>query len=236
MKEQYERPDDGFLSQAAVLERGWTKTMVVQLLGDPDKTAENSYYKKHPVKLFAKTRVENAEATDLYKSMRKKKDRRAEALRASINLRRKETLAEMQSRIDAENVHPLPVAELLKKAVKSYNKRKNDRACNSNYYYGYDAVRVEPGDIGLLYGRVRKNDNAGAQRSEFLRRIVVNYIRHSMSQYEANMDSPYRRIGAPQAREMAQRAIYGKIGEIYPYLSEECVRQMEYRGIDSGHE
>ena len=53
-----------YLSMKGIIERGWTRTMIDSLLGQPDEEWANPYYRSAPpCRMFLQARVEAAEAT-----------------------------------------------------------------------------------------------------------------------------------------------------------------------------
>jgi hypothetical protein len=53
-----------YLSVQGILERGWTRTMVDDLLGEPDEYWDNPYYRSAaPCRMYLRTRLEATEAT-----------------------------------------------------------------------------------------------------------------------------------------------------------------------------
>ena len=73
---------NGF-SQSALIRSGWTQTMIVQLLGEPDRTVENPYYVTGlPMRLYDADRVRAVEATEAFRvlqSVLRRKDRKPAA-------------------------------------------------------------------------------------------------------------------------------------------------------------
>lgn len=72
-----------FLSAASVLDRGWTKTQIDRLLGEPDKTAENPHYKCAPnMRLYSLTRVKKIESKADFQEQKAKTEKRRDAAAA----------------------------------------------------------------------------------------------------------------------------------------------------------
>jgi hypothetical protein len=61
----------------------------------------------------------------------------------------------------------------------------------------------------------------------FLERITVNYLRHVLSSYEGEIERVYGKVGMRQANKEISRKIYAAISEAYPWLKDECGRQLE---------
>ena len=55
-----------FLVQRQLVERGWSKRGIIEVLGEPDRVERNPYYKTgpHPMKLYLLSRVESLETNN----------------------------------------------------------------------------------------------------------------------------------------------------------------------------
>jgi hypothetical protein len=70
----------GFVGSGTHFERGWTKAMVKQLLGEPDKLVPNARYSSAPpVRLFRIERMFQVEATPEFTAAIEKASRRIES-------------------------------------------------------------------------------------------------------------------------------------------------------------
>lgn len=70
----------GGFSQSALIRAGWTPTIIVQLLGAPDREVENPHYTHGaPMRLYDADRVRAAEQTEVFRvlqSVLRRKDRK----------------------------------------------------------------------------------------------------------------------------------------------------------------
>jgi hypothetical protein len=62
--------------------------------------------------------------------------------------------------------------------------------------------------------------------AKFLDRITVNFIRHNLTEYDEVLEQVAGRVGVNDAVKEIQRKIYQAIAMRYPFLEEECRRQM----------
>jgi hypothetical protein len=70
----------------------------------------------------------------------------------------------------------------------------------------------------------------GAQQNpKTLIRWVVNYIRHELSDYDAQLELLPSTIAANQARASIRHRLYQNIAKTYPPLAGECARQLSER-------
>ena len=191
------------VTQSRITARGWSKTMVAKLLGEPDKLAPNPMYKcAAPMKLYNLERVKKVELSEEFKAAKARAEKRRAAINPSIDKRRNELL----DKVRAEKV-VLPTmrkSKLLRLAINSYNERDKN---------GWSVAST--GD-----------DPA------FLKRIMVNYLRHERTSYDHDLWATGGEIGVWEARTLIRAKVYKAIADAYPYLVEECERQAERRQCD----
>ena len=64
----------------------------------------------------------------------------------------------------------------------------------------------------------------------FLERLMVNYIRHALTTYDAKLDAVSRaRDGGLEAAQLVKARVFQRITEVYPELAEEAARQQRRR-------
>ena len=62
--------------------------------------------------------------------------------------------------------------------------------------------------------------------SVFLNRVIVNYLRHNLSNYDSKLDDIFGKVGKSEAYRIINTKIYAKIAEVYPVLKDECDNQL----------
>ena len=62
---------------------------------------------------------------------------------------------------------------------------------------------------------------------DFLDRISVNYLRHSLTAYEQQLSRFFGRVGQAEAYQEIKQKVLNAIGEAYPWLAAECQRQKQ---------
>ena len=65
----------------------------------------------------------------------------------------------------------------------------------------------------------------------FLERITVNYIRHSLTDYDRSLAELAGKTGIVSGVAAIREKVYGAIAAAYPDLSDECDRQMRAREV-----
>jgi hypothetical protein len=107
-------------------------------------------------------------------------------------------------------VEVVPSERLFKEAIIAYNDRRRARE--------------------MLYGEAR-NGGPAFEGSDplFLQRIAVNYVRHSLTRYDAALEGTARRVGRGDAIAEIRRKVYAAIKLAYPYLAAEVDQQTAVR-------
>ena len=191
------------VTQSRITQRGWSKTMVANLLGEPDKLAPNPMYKSAaPMRLYDLARVKKIELSSSFKKAKARADKRRAAIEPSIDKRRKELL----EKVRAEKVvlQPMSKPKLRRLAINSYNEHNES---------GWSVASV--GDDPT-----------------FLNRIMVNYLRHECTNYDHDLWTASGEIGVREAQTLVRAKTYKAIAHAYPYLADECEQQAERRQCD----
>lgn len=194
---------NGMLTAARLRERGWTRTMVRDLLGEPDELRPNPAYRSAaPIRLWALDRVTAAEQDPAFAQRQATARKRAASADAAAGRKRQELLAEV-ARVPVR-VPLVDRERLTRRACASYNAMHGDRL---------DHVPAAPGSD-----------------PQFLERITVNYLRHELSSYEDRLAGLFRKTGRAQASALIRERVYAAISQAYPDLAAECARQLAARG------
>lgn len=185
--------------------RGWTESMVRDLLGDPDVQSPNPHYRSGPpMRLYSIARVESVEETPAWADRRDKaaahsESRRASASKAAATKRAKLLAWVNKLRIDVPRIDDDKLTEL---ACNHYNDLWADRGKSHKY--------ADPSDD-----------------PEFLDRITVNYLRHVGSKYESLLCEMFGKVGVAEGYARLRGRILSAIAASYPALRRECERQSE---------
>lgn len=203
-----QRPLPTLLSVPALRERGWTDSMVKRFLGEPDHLRDNPRYRSAaPMRLYAENRVVAVEASEEFLVAKQRGVRRSAAGTKAANTRREQLMAQVAEML--VTVRRLAPDKLLQNAIRHYNKRKAEYALDCE---DFDYQLAGP-----------DSDSA------FLQRIQVNYARHQLSQYDHHLEETAGKTGVVQAVGLIREKVYAAISQAYPYLAEECRRQLAER-------
>jgi hypothetical protein len=191
--------DHTMLTTSSLRERGWTPAMIRDLLGEPDELRRNPYRPATDMRLWSVARVAEAESAPAFAERRAEGERWSAASRRGAERRRDELV----ERVRAEPPPRVPSIrrdKLIRQACDSYNARQ--RA--GPYVECWASAASDP---------------------EFLKRIMVNYLRHELTDYERRLDMIAGQIGCRDAHQVIRQAVYSAIAGAYPDLAAECDRQ-----------
>lgn len=202
-----DKPDE-FITMSELHHRGWTKKLIDDFAGEPDKTAKNPVYKRSsPMKLYSLKRIKGIERTKKFKTAIESAKKRKETAKKGANTKRQQTL-------DYANTVRISIPEytkeeLIEEACDAYNEWYEYKA--EIYNKGYDFTPA-----------TNKSDN------KFLSRICTNYLRHQCTNYEEDLQKMYGNVGVQEGHDILQKRINEAIFEKYPwidksYLQEEIV-------------
>jgi hypothetical protein len=197
---------------STLLKRGWTQKLIRTVLGDEDKETPNPHNRSGPPsRLFLRTRVIEAEASDAFKSSQTDREKRSEAAKRAVDTKREKILSTMESL--NITLPELSQQELIEHAVQNRNAQIPD-------------WKIEQGDVRLCQvEEIRSWPEADAFRD----RICVNFLRHGATSYDRILRILEGKIGKDDAQQILREKVFAAIAESYPYLREEVVRQLEAR-------
>ena len=193
------------LTKTALLERlGWSLSLANSLLGEPDDRKKVAGY-RIPLALFDLRRVEQAEASpEFIKAQPELARRRAAAVKAKAT--KIERLTE-KTRAMRITVVKRPFDRVQEEAIDHYNDREMEM---------------------WLSGR-RSGDDRSADKDSnpaFLERIMVNYIRHELTEYDRTLETTIGKVGKYFVIPELWNRVFTLIAETYPELADECRRQL----------
>ena len=182
--------------------RGWTNALIRTHLGAPDRTRPHPHYRlAPPIRLYLTARVEAVEASDAWATAQETRRRQ----KGGARLTGQTTQQHLQAYLDR-----LPITitvwsrdVLIQKACQHYNRRQAERHWED--------------------GREATPDADPA----FLARILVHYLRQSVSRYEEELKQVFGTRGVREADAAIQQKVYGAIQAAYPALATECARQLQ---------
>jgi len=190
------------LSVPALKERGWTDTLIHDLLGCPDATRPNPHRRSGPaMRLYDPVCVEAVEASDAWAERIARARKRQEASTRAAETKRAKLLARLET--VTITVPVIAMDDLTQSACDDYNERQMET------------------------GRWEGATASPSSDPEFLLRITVNYLRHVMSGYDGELLVIFGRVGVREGYAEINRKAYAAIAAAYPALAGECQRPIE---------
>lgn len=195
-------------------ERGWTDKLIKKFLGAPDETRTNPHYScAAPMKLYLKSRVEQAEASaefqKEYSVARKRSETAAKSASRAVETKINQ-LIEVVEEMSSVDFPDLTKDELIKEACDHYNSQ-----C---FVPDHVIYKRDMNGRGFKEATPQSDEN-------FLSRITVNYLRHMHSGYDDCLYETRGRVGKDEAAIHIKNLVLDSIAEKFPWLSQECRRQ-----------
>lgn len=205
------------VTQSAVLEMGWTKTLIERYLPKPI-LRENYYYKcAAPVKLFEKAVVLKIMETDEVKAALEKAKKRKGSAQKGVETKAKALKEEMLEVARTMHILIIPDDELIQKTIKAKQNWYNYNAMRRHCYYDYDTAIYDDDEYDTAIYDVDENT---------LNRWVVNYIRHNLVSYDEELHNVKGKVGILKSYPLFKSEILRRIAEAYPKYADECNRQI----------
>lgn len=107
--------------QKDLLARGWTKTFIARVLGEPDEYKDNPKYPNAgpPMRIYHRARVHAAERTHAFRSLRTGAEQRKDSAKKAVATRREKTMA-LPNAMEIE-LPELSLEELRRRAIEHFN-------------------------------------------------------------------------------------------------------------------
>jgi hypothetical protein len=118
-------------------------------------------------------------------------------------------------------IRVMPLPAVIERACEDYNRRMED----------IEEERMDDGHYDFMW-----TPATSASDPLFLQRIMVNYLRHSLSRYDDELARLLGRVGVRAAYAQLNQKMYSAITQSYPELTAECIRQVECKfGAQADH-
>lgn len=202
-----------YFTQADLLRRGWNRTLITELLGAPDLTKPNPYYRSGaPVRFFHRARVVELEAGERFQLHLAGRAKRSAAAQQAVATKERKTVAFVTD--FTIEIPQLPPAELLERAVANYNCHHTPH----DTWHGWEGKHATVAELAPW-----------GTPDSFRDRICVNYLRHACTRYDRLLDYLTRRIGKAEAHRVLFKRIVEVIAQSYPELADQAQEQYRRR-------
>jgi hypothetical protein len=191
------------ITQGELLQLGWTKKLIEQLLPEPELKS-NPHYKKAPkMRLWEKDDVENAMQSQDFIDFQKYSEKRRQSAKKAVETKIDKMMNEVKEKIKNINVKFVNDDRLIIRTLKS-----KEEYMISIEKYDYPTTKEEVGEA-------------------VLQRWIVNYIRHELTSYDDELYEMSGKVGCHQAYLIYRESVLMKIAEVYPKYSDECIKQID---------
>lgn len=179
--------------------RGWTKGMIKKLMPKPCKTRSNRPH-YGATNFFSESRVQEIERESSFEKLKRKSADRSTKAKDLAEGRRSKHIEHVEE-IEIQ-IEKIDDEILLRLSIDAYNDSQ----------WGKDLALSELA--------------SASSNREFLERIQVNFIRHSLAPYDSLLAEQFRQIGGDESKRIIREKIFAKIKEVYPMLKDEADRQL----------
>jgi len=188
-----------YITKSTLKERGWSEKLIQEFL-PPPREVQNPHYSRMSMYLWKEKDVIEAEKRQEFADHLEKRivfQKRAQAAVRTKNEKMKVILAKAIEEIE---VREMDYEEVVEKAIRAKQAWYDMTDQYERTAYGADEKTVQ--------------------------RWTVNYIRHNLTKYDAFLWSAKGKTGISFAYPLYRKAVLEKISDVYPYLCEECGRQI----------
>lgn len=196
-----------FVNQSELLEMGWTKSLIQQFLPEPILKPNPYYRSGPPMKKWNRDVVLEVMGQDDFKVALEKTDKRKKAAAKAVKTKEENLEALAEDFAKSINIKLIEDDEVLQKNAKY------------NAYHQYLEHKKE-----FEYQRAFADFTSVDE--DTINRWVVNYIRHSLTQYDKNLLKFVGKVGKDNAYCTFRNLLLTRIAEIYPKYAETCRLQM----------
>ncbi|HET8938486.1 MAG TPA: hypothetical protein VFN67_33810 [Polyangiales bacterium] len=196
------QPEAQYYLQRDLLDRGWSKTAIARVLGEPDERQ-----RRYGGGVYCRYLVDRVHAAERERTDWRKSEKRSASAVSGAETKREQLLH---------------IVEAIAIEIPTFDPEDHDR--NDELLVGASIEHYN--DRNIDPDRVLASET---DSPEFLRRITVNYLRHRCTPYDAQLSRQFGKVGNAEARLALLDRIYDAIADRYPHLSEECRRQLSLR-------
>lgn len=192
------------ITQTSLLNRGWTKSLMNKYYPKPSQLRNNPMGRSlAKVKLYDRQEVSRIEQTEAFKNDLAKAKKRSNSM-VYLNEQKRQGLLQQIDEM-ALSVKVLKNDVLVKNAIKYYN------------------------DFQRMNGNLECELASTESDMNFLKRIIVNYIRYELTCYDQAINGLLGKVGKKEGFIRLSRRIYQKIAENYPEYAEESYNQLQQK-------
>ena len=199
------RERDLYYNKSQLKERGWTESIIKKLLANIEPKEFWGLYKSVPQKCYLISVIEKIEKTDEFKEYSNKAKIRSERCKKIADEKKIKNIEKLKQHLSS-----IKVKELDKKDL--WHITFNDKMEWYDLNEQWDNITTDESSIDVSTKE----------------RWMVNYIRHNLTSYDDFIYEIYNKIGVTEMYLMLHEYVLNEIIKVYPYLTNECLRQIKY--------
>lgn len=219
------------ITQSTILEMGWTKAMIKNLLPAPTEVPNPHYKYAAPMKLWSKDLVVKTMSTEEFKIAQEKANKRKKAAKSATKTKIENLKDKMIDIANSINIRVLPDDELVDMVLKEQEQVIKSRMENKVEYYYNHLTADNSYELQELEDEL-ENYTFCRPNNDTLNRWVVNFIRHNLVDYDNVLYKNKGKTGKDEAYPIFKKAVLNKIASVYPKYAEECNSQAENIGLN----
>ena len=191
------------LNQSKLKNMGFSDRLIKLLLPEPELV--NNPHGRSKIKLWCRSDVEKAMRAYEFMEYQEKKRKRSEAADKAVKTKKENLLVKAEESVSAITVRKIPYERLKREVL---TERKNFYERKGSYE---EAISVFDANESTV------------------RRWIVNYVRHDLTDYDRNLYEIAKKTGKHKAYLIIFKGIMLKISEVYPELLDECQEQINLK-------
>ena len=189
-----------------VEKRGWTRSMATKLLENLDyKEVNNPYYKcAAPMILYYLKDIKRIEKTKKFAQLKEKAEKRKISAKKAVETK-------INTTVDIADTFSVTVERIDLEDLREYTLEEKQNWYNYNFF-------------STLNREIWKN--AYSADEDTIKRWMVNFIRHNLSDYDEQLEILEGRIGKSKGYSHFKTKLAEEMKKVYPELEKEIKKYM----------
>ena len=229
MKKEKIKKEEYITATGLIQKRDWTKTMVNKLLADVEvKWLDNPHYKcASPMGLYNMKDIKRIEKTKKFKDAKEIADKRKASAKKAVETQKKNTISMVDKfSIIVERLTLEDLKEItLKDKQNWYDIHPKYIRYDVREYADYDEDDIYYFENGY-YENEYIERNAYTAPEEVVKRWMVNYIRHKLTNYDEELKRICGRLAREKAYAKYKNILAAEMKKVYPELEKEIDKYM----------
>ncbi|MBQ2395631.1 MAG: hypothetical protein II304_01145 [Bacteroidales bacterium] len=222
------KTESKMITQSTIIEMGWTKSMINNLLPEPILKTNPHYKCAAPMKLWEESTVLQVMETEDFKIALEKANKRKKSAEQAKKTKEKNLMEKMIKLANEVEIPVLSDDELIDRVLEEMESTIKFRMMVDVENYERYGINSRE-DLEDYENACDEYENFVFHRpgEKTLNRWVVNYIRHRLIDYDYRLRENKGKIGKNEAYPVFKIEILKRIATIYPKYALECNLQIK---------